>query len=275
MSGVICNICGINDQNNAFNCSGCNKSVCKECFNKIRKNWDKDDHDPHKIPNLATLNPDKDLIKQLELTEQPLTYSYGCPYCRYVNIKQYADLSKEDLLSFINKEYITFKEISTANIKLRTKQAKIEADNKELQSKLSEVIDRYITNDGDDGDYKYKTLQDDHDRLKHTLHNREISQLNMADNFNTLLNMVKDYENIKQEYTANRCELKTYKDYNNILNNKLDTYNKIVYSKITPKKAIDKLRKETADATGGGRSERSGGVKFAYAINFIATDKDC
>jgi hypothetical protein len=268
MSVLICDICGINDQNNAFNCSGCTKSVCKECFNKIRKNWNKDDKDPHKIPNL---NPDKDLIKQLELTEQPLTYSYNCPYCRCDNIKQYADLSKEDLLSFINKEYLTFKEISTANIKLRTKQAKIEAENKELQLKLSEVIDRYITNDEGDAynniiDYKYKTLQDENERLKHTLHNREISQLNMADNFNTLLNMVKDYENIKQEYTANRCELKTYKDYNNILNNKIDTYNKIVYSKITPKKAIDKLRKET----------EAGGLKIAYnlQIDFITTNNN-
>ena len=165
---------------------------------------------------------------------------------------------------------MTFKEISTANIKLRTKQAKIEAENKELQLKLSEVIDRYITNDEGDAynniDYKYKTLQDENERLKHTLHNREISQLNMADNFNTLLNMVKDYENIKQEYTANRCELKTYKDYNNILNNKIDTYNKIVYSKITPKKAIDKLRKET----------EAGGLKIAYnlQIDFITTNNN-
>jgi hypothetical protein len=254
MSVSVCDICGINDQHNAFNCSGCNKAVCKECYNKIRKNWNKDDIRPHKTPPHTTLNPDKDLIKQLELTEKPLTYSYSCPYCRCNNIKQYADLSKDDLLSFINKEYMTFKEISTANINLRTKQAKIEAENKELQSKLNEVIDRYITNDGDTSganayniDYKYRTLQEENERLKHTLHNREISQLNMADNFNTLLNMVKDYENIKQEYTANRCELKTYKDYNNILNNKLDTYNKIVYSKITPKKAIDKLRQTSAE----------------------------
>jgi hypothetical protein len=252
MSVLICDICGINDQNNAFNCSGCNKAVCKECFNKIRKNWNKEDHTSHKISHHTMINPNNDLIKQLELTEQPLTYSYSCPYCRCNNIKQYADLSKPDLLSFINKEYIDFKEILTANINLRTKQAKIEAENKELQNKINEIIDRYITYDESGKpqgriDYKYKTLQEENERLKHTLHNREISQLNMADNFNTLLNMAKDYENIKREYTANRCELKTYIANNNILNNKLDTYNKIVYSKIPAKKAIEKLRETSSD----------------------------
>jgi IS1 family transposase len=220
-----CGICCVNCVSDTLNCSRCNKAVCKECFNTIRKSWNKETSNKY----IDTRNTEIELIKELENIDKPLTYSYSCPYCRYDNTKQYADLSKSDLLSFINKEYLTYKEIEGVNIKLRTKISDL---NKEIE-KLSEAIEYE-----EGGDY-----------LKDCIRRKDVEIVRMASNFSFMISMMTDFENIKKERQTALYELnqmrenyKVLETDNIIKQNKLEDINNILISKLPAKKAIDKLR---------------------------------
>ena len=222
----ICGICCVNCVSNTLNCIGCLKSVCVDCYNNTRGKANKDIIDkPDNINNV--------LITEIVNINENINCSYRCPYCRYDNIKNYDELSKEDLLIFIKKDYLNYKEIETANIRLRIKLGNLEDELRKQNEAIS--------------------FEEGEQYLQDCIKRKDAEIVKMASNFNFMINMMMDFENIKKERQNAICELKQMRENYKVLEtdninkrNKLQDINNIIVSKLPPKKAIDKLRKETA-----------------------------
>jgi hypothetical protein len=221
----ICGICCVNYISDSLSCIGCLKSVCVDCYNNTREKAKKDIIDkPDNINNV--------LITEIININENINCSYRCPYCRYDNIKNYDELSKNELLIFFKKDYMTYKEIETANIRLRIKLGDLEDELRKQNEAIS--------------------FEEGEQYLQDCLRRKDAEIVKMASNFSFMISMMTDFENIKRERQNAVCELKQIRENyklletdNIIKRNKLQDINNIIISKLPPKKAIDKLRKET------------------------------
>lgn len=227
----ICGICCVNCVSDTLNCSGCFKAVCVECYNKTRSGANKDIGD---IKKHSFQLPDKIIISEIETIDKPISCSYRCPYCRCDNIKNYDDLTRDELLIFTNRDYLTHKDIERANIKLRVKVAELEEDIERLGNEFGYK--------GEDKFYKERLRMKDAEIVK------------MASNFNTMINTLIDFENIKKERQTAIYELQFMRENYKQLNidninksTRLDDINNIITSKIPPKKAIERIKKSHAN----------------------------
>jgi hypothetical protein len=234
-----CDICCYNIADARFCCRECKKSVCKSCYNHTRTEWSRDSGELGELKAkndksfCFSLNTEVFLqeVKTIEDADYPIRCKYRCPYCRCdENYLNYEELTKDELLLFTKKDY------------LHTQKLKINYQ-KDLRTMLfmKLELDRLkLSNPVFDEDERIEELEKERDKARNDL-------IDLAKNFNYVMDILINNNNIKQEKEQAILELKNIRNKNKEIetqfNNKLQTINNIIGDKIPKKKAIETLGK--------------------------------
>lgn len=97
----ICDICFTNYSNKNIACSTCKNKICLDCCNALpSRAFSITNYDDNTEPILLrTFNPNDKCVAGIV---------WACPFCRCKNDKGLDDLSKNEILTLINKDYLRF-----------------------------------------------------------------------------------------------------------------------------------------------------------------------
>ena len=100
----VCDICYTYYSNKNIACSMCKKQICLDCCNRLpSRAFSIKPHDEN--GNRITKNVINPTDKCVA------SFVWDCPFCRETNIKRLYDLTKNEIITFINIDYLSFTKI--------------------------------------------------------------------------------------------------------------------------------------------------------------------
>lgn len=248
-----CDICCINSVSVAdirFSCKECKKSVCKSCYNKTRTEWNRDSGElgvlkernnnwSYSIASEVLLEE----VKTIEDADYPIRCKYRCPYCRYDNYKNYEELTKEELLLFMKKDYLHTQKLKKQYHNDLQRMLSLNEENDKLKI-INEELTYCDGTSRSDNDSRLQ-LKIDLAEYQRDKANKEL--INLASNFNRMMDILVNNNNIIADKEQSLLELKNIRNKNKEIeetyNQKLQSINNIIGNKLPKKKAVETLGK--------------------------------
>jgi hypothetical protein len=247
---LTCDICCINTTDARFSCGECKKSVCNTCYNNTRKEWSRDSGELGELKeqnDRFIFSLEKELyikeVKTIEDQNYPIRCKYRCPYCRCDNYLNYDNLTKEDLLLFMKKDYLNCMDVKR---QYHEHILRMVSMNDETE-KLKKINEELVYCDGNTRNDRDNRLQQKIEWTEYQLEQSNRELVKLAKNFNTMMDILVNNNNIIKDKEQAVLELKNIRNKNKeietIYTQKLQNIkNIIVGGNKQPRKVIERLK---------------------------------